>query len=328
MSSTSISFSTKPFTAASFGFPLAVHHKHHLVDPFGDEYCLNSVLQLHIHNGGPHPGAYIVKGVHFPNGCQHYNPVQRYHSIEHIIVAELGSLNLESGTSSSLGLIMAVSPRKRRIAIATWKRVQIWVVHPNAFFERQTHTNGTLAGRSRGTSSNSSTETDLDSSDATSGTPQVSSTNSTNGSLVLDSSNTTTHVSAPSVSSTTTTASTDTSASNFSNDDFFDVDEWPWVERCGWDYYSCSPRRDITEPSISHHIPRSKPAGERTEIVSLQPVELPSHGVVFALAFNGEDSLWAWTERGPVRWTFDGNCDARREEYELGWQVKEMDVKS
>ncbi|KAL1617487.1 hypothetical protein SLS54_007779 [Diplodia seriata] len=138
------SFIPRPFTSASFGFPLGVHHKHGLKDPTGEEYCLNSVLQLHIQKDARSRCAYIIKGVHFPDGCQHYNPLQRYSSLDHFAVAELGGLDIDASKSSSLGLIMAVSPRKRRIAIATWDRVQIWVIHPDAFFERQTHSNGGL----------------------------------------------------------------------------------------------------------------------------------------------------------------------------------------
>ncbi|KAH7045909.1 hypothetical protein B0J12DRAFT_669118 [Macrophomina phaseolina] len=320
MSPTPISFNTRPFTAASFGIPLAIHHKHHLVDPFGDEYCLNSVLQLHVHNEGHCPSAYIIKGVHFPNGCQNFNIAQRYQSVEHYIIAELGGLDLESGSRSSLGLIMAISPRKRRIAIATWKRIQVWVVHPNAFFERQTHTDGSFAGRRTSTSSRGSTAAGSDLSEATSTGSVGRGTNTTSDRFVSAAAHA--NVSVP---STTTPASTDATASNESNDDEFDLDEWPWIDECGWDYYSCYPRRNISEP-IRYRPYRTKAAEDPIEIVSLQPTELPSQGVVFALAFNGEDNLWAWTEHGPVRWTFDASCEARREEYELGWQVREMDV--
>jgi hypothetical protein len=40
------------------------------------------------------------------------------------------------------------------------------------------------------------------------------------------------------------------------------------------------------------------------ECVDLQPVELPSAGVVYGLEFRDEDELWGWTEEGLVRWDF------------------------
>lgn len=348
MSPAPFSMTSRPFNASSFGFPLAEHHKHGLVDPAGDDYCLNSVLQLHVLTEGSTPGAYIVKGVHFPDGCQHYNPLHRYPALEHFIVAELGGLSLAAGATSTLGLVLAVSPRKRRIAVATWKRIQVWVLHPNAFFERQNHSNGCLSVMSSNSSSGDSTETNATISTTSqhsspggmqdSSTPipsttstvddsalTASTTNATQDDSVSTSSANATHGSANSVSSnvsTTTATSTDSSASAFSNDDKSDLDEWPWVDRCGWDYYSCYPRRYIMDA------PHSRYDEDRSEIVSLQPVELPTQGVVHALAFNGEDSLWAWTDRGPVRWHFDGGCDARREQYPLNWQVREMNVGS
>ncbi|KAF4543699.1 F-box domain cyclin-containing protein [Lasiodiplodia theobromae] len=325
MSHPRFSFIPRPFTGPSFGFPLAVHHKHRLKDPTGEEYCLNSVLQLHIQDDSCSPGAYIIKGVHFPDGCQHYNPLQRYSSLDHFAVAELGGLDIGASRSSSLGLIMAVSPRKRHIAIATWKRVQVWVVHPDAFFERKTHSNGCLTTLSGYTSSHRNADPNVGNSTVDLvDRAHVEDTGSSSDNSESDASTPVTrHRSASSVSSTTTASSADTSASTFSNDDGLDLDEWPWIDRCGWDYYSCYPRRELDERKVSPE--QDSPEG--CQIVSLQPVELPSQGVVLALAFNGEDSLWAWTDRGPLRWKFSEDCDARREEHETYWEVKEMNVK-
>lgn len=66
-----------------------------------------------------------------------------------------------------------------------------------------------------------------------------------------------------------------------------------YVEGCGWRYYQ-SGRREI-------------------EMVVLEPVELPECGVVFKLEFRREDELWAWTERGLVRWRFGVWAEGRRE---------------
>jgi hypothetical protein len=40
----------------------------------------------------------------------------------------------------------------------------------------------------------------------------------------------------------------------------------------------------------------------KKRIVRLTPIELPSRGVVHKLHFVGKNSLWAWTDRGLVKW--------------------------
>lgn len=279
ISSAPVFLTSRPFTADSFGLPLVTYHKHGLNDEYGEEFCINSVLQLHFITDGPKPGAYIFKGIHFPDGCQHYNPSHRYFNLEQYIVAELGGLDFPASKNSTLGFILAVSPSKQRIAVATWKRVQIWTFNANAFFERQKHTSGSSSAMGGSTVFNSTTDS---------------------------------------------TDNPDPSNLNIHQDE---LDEWTWPDRCGWDYYSCFPRRDIRsapEPRSSSR--DSSWVDLSIQIVSLQPIELPSGGVIFALAFAGEDKLWAWTDRGPVRWRFHANCEARREEWPLMKDVKEMNV--
>jgi hypothetical protein len=48
-------------------------------------------------------------------------------------------------------------------------------------------------------------------------------------------------------------------------------------------------------------------------MVELQPAHLPEVGVVFDLAFREEDELWAWTEKGLVRWRFGVWSNRRRD---------------
>ncbi|KAF2803737.1 uncharacterized protein BDZ99DRAFT_526214 [Mytilinidion resinicola] len=60
--------------------------------------------------------------------------------------------------------------------------------------------------------------------------------------------------------------------------------DYAYLEGCGYRYYQSNPLDQ--------------------EMVELHPVELPEAGVVFELAFRDEDELWAWTDRGLVKWKF------------------------
>lgn len=68
--------------------------------------------------------------------------------------------------------------------------------------------------------------------------------------------------------------------------------DYAYLEGCGYRYYQSNPLDQ--------------------EMVELHPVELPEAGVVFELAFREEDELWAWTDRGLVKWKFGpGACGGR-----------------
>lgn len=73
----------------------------------------------------------------------------------------------------------------------------------------------------------------------------------------------------------------------------FEMDH-AYLEKCGHDYYGKSEKNE--------------------NIVSLWPLELPQSGVVFSLAFRGQNELWGLTDRGLIRWTFGARCDGRRDE--------------
>jgi hypothetical protein len=60
--------------------------------------------------------------------------------------------------------------------------------------------------------------------------------------------------------------------------------DYAYLEGCGYQYYQSNALEQ--------------------EMVDLQPIELPEVGVVFELAFRKEDELWAWTDRGLVKWKF------------------------
>jgi hypothetical protein len=70
--------------------------------------------------------------------------------------------------------------------------------------------------------------------------------------------------------------------------------DYSFIEGCGWQYYGC--------------------AKTERECVVLEPVELPSCGVVFGLEFRGEDELWGWGDEGLVRWSFGVHGQGKR-----GW---------
>jgi hypothetical protein len=54
--------------------------------------------------------------------------------------------------------------------------------------------------------------------------------------------------------------------------------------------------------------------GEERRIVALHPVELPPLGVVYTMEFMNEDTLWAWTDRGLVKWYWGIGRNGLREE--------------
>ena len=68
--------------------------------------------------------------------------------------------------------------------------------------------------------------------------------------------------------------------------------DYAFLDGPGWQYYSC----------------------ERTEreCVVLEPIELPSAGVVYELEFQGENELWGWCEQGLVRWNFGPTATRKR----------------
>jgi hypothetical protein len=68
--------------------------------------------------------------------------------------------------------------------------------------------------------------------------------------------------------------------------------DYAFLEGTGWRYYACG--------------------NTRRECVLLEPVELPSAGVVYDLRFSGEDELWGWCERGLVRWDFGPTARQKR----------------
>jgi len=60
---------------------------------------------------------------------------------------------------------------------------------------------------------------------------------------------------------------------------------------------------------------------ESTGLPQINPTRLPSAGVVYAMEFVGEDHLWAWTDRGLVRWYWGTGRQGMRETYVLGTMV-------
>jgi hypothetical protein len=75
------------------------------------------------------------------------------------------------------------------------------------------------------------------------------------------------------------------------------TDDLAYTVRCGHGYYHSYVR-----------------IGKNKRIVALHPVELPNCGVVYSMEFMNESSLWAWTDRGLVKWYWGESREALREE--------------
>ncbi|TLD37382.1 F-box domain cyclin-like protein [Venturia nashicola] len=58
--------------------------------------------------------------------------------------------------------------------------------------------------------------------------------------------------------------------------------------------------------------------GHRKRLVGLDPVQLPSRGVVYTMEFQGDSELWAFTDKGLVKWYWGEGRSANRETRVLG----------
>lgn len=273
---------------------------------------VNEALQLHFQSHGELAGAYIIKAVDISEECNPYDETLRYRSMQSKIVAQLDGLDMSASRASSLGLILAVSIDGTRIAVASWDGVQVWTVNPLAFFMdvkgRIGVENANVAAHRRlrnstsahscGAESDSSTDNDeclIDS----------ESSESDNLSISTDSTD-----SIDSTVSTEPSNSPDTSGPSDDDDSLSsssvgDPNVGNWLCRCGWDYYSCGGRKQLTDDEHNMFAPFD-------EIVKIQPVSLPRCGIVHSLKFAEEDVLWAWTDRGPVCWRLGQDVSGRR----------------
>ncbi|KAF2673111.1 hypothetical protein BT63DRAFT_146678 [Microthyrium microscopicum] len=169
--------------------------------------------------------------------------------LEHEIVGTLDGLNLD--TSISHGFIVATSAR--RIAVATWDRIQLYSIEPEAFL---TAKEGSLEWNDDWKKKSVKRKT--------------------------------------------------FQFLNFSCE-YGEKDDHTYSVNCGQGYY-----RQYTR--LFHR-----------RIVSLKPIELPPRGVVHKLHFTDDDMLWAWTDRGLVKWFWGPGRSALRVEKELSPGVKEFD---
>lgn len=56
---------------------------------------------------------------------------------------------------------------------------------------------------------------------------------------------------------------------------------------------------------------------EEYRLVGIRPKELPSRGVIYSMAFATANTLWAWTDRGLVKWSFGRNIAVIRVSHSL-----------
>ncbi|KAF2644734.1 hypothetical protein P280DRAFT_476737 [Massarina eburnea CBS 473.64] len=130
------------FPAQALGRTIATHH-HHLVRISdlnnGTPTCVNTALELVItrdrrFHERSRQGAYLLKALQFPDHCYHFDTNEDYAGLNHVFVAKLAGLP-DIHNLSSLGLILATSPRAHRIAIASWRTLLIYSLDPQAFLD-------------------------------------------------------------------------------------------------------------------------------------------------------------------------------------------------
>jgi hypothetical protein len=188
---------------------------------------------------------FLVKGVIETERCQMIDLRKPLPSMEHLIVAQLQDVDLQ--TTMSHGRVIAHTPNFKRLAIATWDRVQLFSIDHEAFLD------------------------------------------SRKGSL-----------SAESVDPASYTQHKKHKFRNFKSEEWV-KDDHAYTLRTGQGYYGSYIR-----------LPDGK-----TRIVALQPIELPRMGVVYRMKFTQDDMLWAWSDRGLVKWYWGPGRRGRRETVEL-----------
>lgn len=212
------------------------HYHHHRIEQRdlhnGAPTCVNTALKLIINrevNRRPNVipsrrGVFVLKSVHFPHGCKRFNPYARNGILEHLPVAYLADPpNLES--LPSIGMKIAISPRKLRIALAAWRTVRIYSIDPLAFLSPK-YSYGSAETHSR-----------------------------------------------------------------------YNAHDFAFVERCGWSYYSNAVREN--------------------GCVVLEPVDLPSTGVIYAMDWTDENELWALTNEGICKWDIGVHAKGQKSNSEL-----------
>lgn len=86
------------------------------------------------------------------------------------------------------------------------------------------------------------------------------------------------------------------------NHEFSIIDDKAYTTNCGQGYF--------------HDHIRIKGA-DKKRIVGIRPIELPSRGVVFSMAWAKKNILWAWTDQGLVKWAWNKKRTGLREEAPL-----------
>jgi len=92
------------------------------------------ILQLAvIKPDGETAGLYLVKGSFDSENCIRIDIEKPLPQLEHEVVGQLMDVDVEPLVSA--GNVVAVSSSRRRIAVATWRRVQIFSIEAEAFLE-------------------------------------------------------------------------------------------------------------------------------------------------------------------------------------------------
>ena len=84
---------------------------------------------------GRRRGLFLVKGSFDSDSCTHLDLEKPLPQLEHEIVGELIDVDLD--TLVTHGNVIAISSSHKRVAIATWDRVQLFSIEPNAFLDAE-----------------------------------------------------------------------------------------------------------------------------------------------------------------------------------------------
>ncbi|KAL1389656.1 hypothetical protein HDK64DRAFT_96201 [Phyllosticta capitalensis] len=271
----------------SIGHFLHCRHQHVNRYLFGERVCINEVLQLHFQAHGDFHGAYIVKGVKAAPKCAVYDETDRHEGVHHRVVAHLDGIDHAASRSCSLGQVLAILPQGNRIAIASWDRVQVWTFEPDAFYMQVENHIGFEKACLK-----------------TSGIKRLDR-------MVERFGATKTLIDEGFADASDLPGNPDT--------DTPELDEVDWLRNCGFDFYGCYRPKRIP---IWEHGPDHEFYGKtHQKIVRLKPVGLPRCGVVHSLKFLNDETLWGWTDHGPVCWHLGDDMSGRRWEEQLALSI-------
>jgi hypothetical protein len=89
---------------------------------------------VELYNGPSRSGAFITKLSHYPGACIEFPLDFDPGTLEHVFVARLAGIDVWN--PSSLGILTAVSPTGKRVALCNWKTIAVYAVQCDALLKR------------------------------------------------------------------------------------------------------------------------------------------------------------------------------------------------